>query len=223
VGPATTPGHDATMLVINYDGSRPEMCGNGLRTVALVVATDLGRDHVVIDTDAGPRACDVQGAAGPVAVGLAGQVTVDMGPGRDLGPVSVPAFARPFTRVSMGNPHAIVLCAAGEDPEHLARTVGPKVERDPAFPAGTNVEFYAVDRDGLRLWVFERGVGITEACGTGACATAFAAAHAGHVPFDAPVAVHLPGGTLKITVPATPDAGLAMRGPARVVFRGSVD
>ena len=223
VGPAQSPGAAATMIVINHDGSRPEMCGNGLRTVALVVAADLGHDEVTIDTDAGPRHCQVRRGPGTVGPGLEGDVVVDMGPGRDDGTATVDAFGRPFARVSMGNPHAIVFTEGNEDPERLARTVGPDVERASAFPEGTNVEFCAVGDEGLRLWVWERGCGITDACGTGACATAYAAARAGHIAFDTPTTVRLPGGPLQITVPTEAGAGIRMEGPARVVFAGTTD
>lgn len=222
VGPALGPESAATMIVINHDGSRPQMCGNGLRTVALVVAADLEVDGVTIDTDTGPRHCVVRYDHGPVAPGLHGDVVVDMGPGRDDGTARVDAYPRPFTRVSMGNPHAIVFTKADEDPEQLARTVGPQVERASAFPEGTNVEFCAVGDDGLRLWVWERGCGITDACGTGACATAYAAAEAGLIAFDTATTVTLPGGPLQITVPSEAGAGIEMDGPARVVFAGTV-
>lgn len=221
VGPAQQPGHDATMRVINFDGSVPQMCGNGLRCVALLLAADLGRPITIVDTDAGPRRCEARprGVAGP---GLVGEVDVDMGPGRDLGPVSAASFSRPFAAVSMGNPHAVAFTGPGEDPEALARAHGPSVEIDPAFPEGTNVEFCRVDGDALVLWVWERGCGITAACGTGACATAFAAAHSGLARFDAPIGVSLPGGRLEITVPSDDRAGIRMRGPARVVFSGEL-
>jgi diaminopimelate epimerase len=221
VGPPRVAGHDATMVVANHDGSRPEMCGNGLRAVALVVAAELGRTEVTIDTDAGPRTCRVD-ARGEVGPGLEGEVEVDMGPGHDLGPATVAAFGRPMTRVSVGNPHAIVFTEAAEDPETLARSLGPLIERDAAFPEGTNVEFCAVEADQLRLWVWERGCGITDACGTGACATAYAAARAGHIRRGAPTTVRLPGGLLEITVPLDDRAGIRMRGPARVVFAGTM-
>jgi diaminopimelate epimerase len=120
----------------------------------------------------------------------------------------------------MGNPHAVAFVGPHEDPEALARRIGPGVERAPEFPAGTNVELARVGPEGVLLWVWERGCGITLACGTGACATVVAAARRGLVPTDAPVTVHLPGGPLEIRVPADPMAGVRMRGPARVVFRG---
>ena len=218
VGPPQHAGSDATMRVINHDGSRPQMCGNGLRCVALLLAADLGRPGIVVDTDAGTKRCEAH-PDGPPGPGCRGEVTVDMGTGRDLGTVQAAAFARPLKAVSMGNPHAIAFTRPGEDPEALARTHGPAIEVDPAFPEGTNVEFCAAGEE-LVLWVWERGCGITAACGTGACATAFAAAHAGLAPFDTPVAVKLPGGRLEITVPERPAAGIRMRGPARVVFAG---
>ena len=190
VGPPRREGSDASMRVINHDGSRPQMCGNGLRCVALHLAADLGRTTIDVDTDAGLRRSEAhpRGAPGP---GSHGEVAVDMGPGRDLGRVLAAAFERPLAAVSMGNPHAIVFTRPGEDPEALAREHGPAIEVDAAFPEGTNVEFCAAGEE-LLLWVWERGCGITAACGTGACATAFAAAHAGLAPFDAPVTVRLP-------------------------------
>lgn len=216
LGPPRVAGHDASMWVVNHDGSRPEMCGNGLRCVALV-ATGVGRHVITVDTDAGPRRCEVIAERAE-----AGEVEVDMGPGRSLGERSPAAGeGRTFDAVSMGNPHAVAFVGAGEDPEALARRIGPGVERAPEFPEGTNVELARVRDDGsVLLWVWERGCGITEACGTGACATAVAGVRRGLLPADVPITVQLPGGPLEIRVPADPGAGVRMRGPARVVFRG---
>jgi diaminopimelate epimerase len=154
-----------------------------------------------------------------------GWVEVDMGPAVEMGDTA-PAAAdgRTFLGVSMGNPHAIAFVGAGEDPEVLARVLGPGVTADPAYPEGTNVEFARVQDDGrIRLWVWERGAGLTAACGTGACATAAAAVRSGRLAGDAPVWVDLPGGALRIEVPADPTAGVTMAGPARVVFTGELD
>lgn len=219
VGPPTTPGAAATMIVINHDGSRPEMCGNGLRCVALVVAD--GVRDVVIDTDAGPKPCRVTAADG--GIWLHGHVSVDMGPPRLLGPRE-PAAApgRPFLAVSMGNPHAITFVGADEDPEQLARTLGPAIERDPLFPDRTNVEFARARPDGgFTLWVWERGCGITHACGTGACATLAAATARGLAPCGRDVTIALPGGDLRVRQDA-PEAPIWMTGPARVVFAGQL-
>ncbi|MCX4244697.1 diaminopimelate epimerase [Paraliomyxa miuraensis] len=215
LGPPREDGHDASMWVINHDGSRPQMCGNGLRCVALVVA-GTGTREVTIDTDAGPRRCRVTADAID-----AGEVEVDMGPGVELGEHRPTAGeGRTFTGISMGNPHAVTFVGPSEDPEALARRIGPGVERSPEYPEGTNVELAQVRSDGVLLWVWERGCGITQACGTGACATAVAAVRAGLQPSEAPIAVHLPGGSLEIRVPAEPSQGVRMRGPARVVFEG---
>lgn len=218
LGPPRVAGHDASMWVVNHDGSRPEMCGNGLRCVALVAA-GVGRHVLTIDTDAGPRRCAVTADGAEH-----GEVEVDMGPGASLGErTPTVGEGRTFDAVSMGNPHAVAFVAATEDPEALARRIGPGVERAPEFPEGTNVELARVEPDGgVRLWVWERGCGITEACGTGACATAVAGVRRGLLPTDVPITVHLPGGPLEVRVPAAAEAGVLMRGPARVVFRGTL-
>ncbi len=219
MGPAVHPDSDASMVVVNFDGSRPEMCGNGLRCVALVAAGP-GERTVHIDTDAGVRRCDV---SAPDA--MHGDVEVDMGPGTELG-AQTPAVAlgRTLHGVSMGNPHAIAFTGPDEDPRELAHRLGPAIETaHDHYPDGTNVEFCRVQGDTLVLWVWERGCGITDACGTGACATAVAAARQGLVPTDQDVTVRLPGGDLHIQVPAAPHAGVRMRGPATVVFQGTMD
>lgn len=218
LGPPREAGHETSMWVVNHDGSRPEMCGNGLRCVALVVA-GVGEREVVIDTDAGLRRCAVK-----ADTETSGDVEVDMGPGVAEGERRPAAGeGRTFDAISMGNPHAVAFVEPSEDPEALARRIGPSIERAPEFPEGTNVELARVQFDGsVLLWVWERGCGITQACGTGACATAVAAARRGLVPTETPVTVHLPGGALEIRVPADPSAGVRMRGPARVVFRGSL-
>lgn len=225
VGPPTSPAAHASMWVVNHDGSRPEMCGNGLRCVALWVAAREAERTVVIDTDDGAKRCTV--TSGPDAltraVGMRAEVEVDMGAARHGTAVTPESAAgRTFSRVSMGNPHAVAFVGPGEDPEALARQHGPAVETDPDFPEGTNVEFAAVDPDGtITLWVWERGCGITDACGTGACATAAAAVAAGLLPAGAAARVQLPGGPLTITVPDD-GGGVLMCGPARFVFRGEL-
>jgi diaminopimelate epimerase len=201
-------GTDAAMRILNADGSRPEMCGNGLRCAALWLSRDHGQARVRVDTDAGLRVCTVEHDL----------VDVDMGPAT-VG-AAVTLNGRTWVRVSVGNPHAISWVDADEDPEALARAIGPVVERDPAFPEGTNVELAKIEGDAITLWVWERGCGITHACGTGATATVAAAVGAGRLPAEVPVRVQLPGGPLWITAPADPAASLRMRGPARIVFEG---
>jgi diaminopimelate epimerase len=216
VGPPRTAEAAATMIVVNHDGSRPEMCGNGLRCVALAVAGSVRQ--VVIDTDAGSKPCAVREFHPGTCP--SGQVAIDMGPPALLGPRRV--GGRSFAAVSMGNPHAIAF-VRDEDPEALARGDGPAVERDPQFPGRTNVEFARLEADGsITLWVWERGCGITSACGTGACATLAAAIAEGLAPYARDVVVRLPGGPLVLRQDRA-GASITMTGPARVAFVGEVE
>jgi len=205
--------HAARMKVVNADGSVPEMCGNGLRCVALHVARlrKIDRGELSIETDAGVLACAVDGDRVTVAMGI---VTV-AGP-REL---SVDGESVPLTVADAGNPHAILF---GELSRARIETLGPKIATHAAFSAGTNVEFANVADGGIDLVVWERGVGITLACGTGACATTAVACREGRVPYDAPVDVRLPGGTLSITIERATGRA-TMRGPARRVFGGIYD
>jgi len=222
VGPPSTTDAVRTMWVINHDGSRPEMCGNGLRCVALFVAAQVQRSTVTIDTDDGPKRCVVS----PVPTetphaGMHAEVQVDMGSARHGEPTTPQSGdGRHFASVSMGNPHAIAFVGADEDPEMLARRWGPGLEVDAAFPEGTNVEFARVDGGSIVLWVWERGCGITDACGTGACATAAAAVAQGLLAADTAIVVQLPGGPLAITVGT--DRTVRMRGAATIVYRGEL-
>ncbi|MEO6602851.1 MAG: diaminopimelate epimerase, partial [Polyangiaceae bacterium] len=123
-----------------------------------------------------------------------------------------------FSMVSMGNPHAISFDA--ELDEQWLDRLGPEFSAQ--FPAGTNVELVVKREErALEVLVWERGVGRTLACGTGACAVAVAAARQGRVPFDIEIEVRLPGGPLHITV-ARETLDVTMRGPARRVFSGEV-
>ncbi|HEX3346072.1 MAG TPA: diaminopimelate epimerase, partial [Polyangiaceae bacterium] len=183
----------------------------GVRCVALHVAAARGQTGGVvrIDTDAGERTCALDGD---------GMVTVDMGVVRVLGDRAVDVDGRPvvLALADAGNPHAVLFGAfARGDVEHL----GPRIATHPAFPRGTNVEFACVQGDGIDVVVWERGVGVTMACGTGACATAAVACEKGLAARGKPVAVRLPGGRLDVTVA---DGGrTTMRGPARRVFSGT--
>jgi diaminopimelate epimerase len=128
----------------------------------------------------------------------------------------------PVTAVSMGNPHAITFVPSHADAQRLATTIGPRVETHPWFPRKTNAEFaHVISRREMDLVVWERGCGITLACGTGACATVVAAVITGRAEEGSDVLVHLPGGDLVITV----QKGLSnvlMRGPALHVFDGEL-
>jgi diaminopimelate epimerase len=214
--PPKSSGADARMVVINADGSIPEMCGNGLRCVALHVARAKGirEGTLTFDTDAGMKPCRIDDGDDR------GLITVDMGVVRWTEDVSLDldGDAWELSLGDAGNPHAITRRLATMD---QIRHVGPRIEKHPRFPAGTNVEF-AVMRSPteIDLVVWERGVGITQACGTGACATVAVAVTKGWSPANSEVSVKLPGGVLHIRMDAHGHA--IMRGPARHVFAGSV-
>jgi diaminopimelate epimerase len=201
------------MIVRNADGSRPEMCGNGLRCVAGHLMNERGEGTFLVATDAGERACEVR-AAGEGRF----DVLVDMGVAR-RGQDLVAEFGgreHRFLTIDMGNPHAVTF---ERYDDAILDTLGPAVSTLP--PGGTNVELCRQLPDRIAVVVWERGVGRTLACGTGACAVAAAACDTGRARFDAPVTVALPGGLLEITVAATTRA-VRMRGPARRVFSGEV-
>jgi diaminopimelate epimerase len=207
---------DARMIVINSDGSVPEMCGNGVRCVALHVARSRGLKSgiVRVETAAGLRACTVEADADEATV------AVDMGVvrvGEDL-IVEVDGERVTLVLADAGNPHAVTFGAFHRgDVERL----GSRIAVHPAFPEGTNVEFAAVPDPGgdIDLLVWERGVGLTLACGTGACATAAVACAKGLASYDVPIGVRLLGGRLQVTVEK--NGRTTMRGPARHVFDGA--
>ena len=211
--PPRTPGAAATMHIHNADGSVALMCGNGIRCVARHLAETRGLSGpLTIDTDSGPRACTVhRGPGGEVEA-----VSVEMGPARLLGEqlFTVGGEKLRAVRVDMGNPHAVLF---DEPTVPRAARVGPAIERQ--VPGGVNVGFVRPWPGGLDLVVWERGCGVTDACGTGACAAAVASVQAGTIPAGQPVEVRLPGGAHTITV--WPDLSrVTMRGPAERVFQG---
>jgi diaminopimelate epimerase len=233
---------DARMRVLNADGSEAEMCGNGLRCVAKVLYESdpaLRRPLLRIDTGAGRLDCTIDAAGGQVR-----SVAVEMGrprltreeipmtPGANpravREPISVKGGRFAMTAVSMGNPHAIIFVDdAAANLRALAEQYGPALEVDPLFPRRTNVEFARIRQSPggqaeIDLVVWERGCGITLACGTGACATVAAACVEQRLRPGVEIPVHLPGGTLHITV-APELSGVRMRGPAVSVFRAELD
>lgn len=184
------------MHIFNSDGSEAEMCGNGLRCVVRLALRGAIGERVSVDTDAGPR----RGWLLPD-----GRVRVTLGTARLLQPdVAIDALGhrRRAIGVSMGNPHLVLEpWPEGTDLLELARTLGPTLEHHALFPDRTNVGFLAPTKDALRLVVFERGVGITEACGTGAAAAAVAARRFGVRDVSA---IDLPGGRLEVAILGDP-------------------
>ncbi len=213
---------DVFLRFHNADGGEVDACGNGTRCAAALVMAETGRDNLTIETGAGLLAAR---AAGP------GRITVDMGEARtawadiplaremdtlrlDLarGPLSGPVA------VNVGNPHAVFFVddAAAVD---LA-TLGPELEHDPLFPERANIEAAQVaGADTLRVRVWERGTGITRACGTGACAAAVAAARRSLTARR--VTVILDGGPLEIEW--REDGHVMMTGPVAIAFTGELD
>jgi len=213
--PPRTPGAAAAMHIYNSDGSVAEMCGNAIRCLARhLVETRGAPADLTIDTDSGPRRCRLHRLPGGEV-----EVSVEMGPARVEGEADYAVGAERLhaVRVDMGNPHAVLF----DDPSRArARAVGPALEA--AVPGGVNVGFARTGPTGIDLVVWERGAGLTEACGTGACAAAVAAVRAGTARPGAPVEVRLPGGALQVTV--APDLrDVSMRGPATRVFAGETD
>jgi diaminopimelate epimerase len=228
-------GAAAAYRIWNADGSLARQCGNGARCVAAWLVRDgVDEDRFVLDSPAGRHEVERVGGdrytidmGAPVfeaeAIPLLGIEAID-----DLYALDValadardePRQTLHFGAVSMGNPHAVLLV------EDIARapvdSVGPALQQHAAFPESVNVGFAEiVSRDRVRLRVYERGVGETLACGSGACAAVAVLTRQGRVDGDRGVAVSLPGGELHIHY--DPGAGaVRMTGPAAFVFEGEL-
>ncbi len=232
VRPASVPDADYFMLYYNSDGTTAEMCGNGVRCFAKYLV-----DHGLIAEDVNDIRVQTLGGVRPLTVtraadGTMDTATVDMGvpilsaPDIPMAlaadvvldhPIETEVGTFAVTAVSMGNPHAVIwVDDVDTAPVH---TVGPIIETHPLFPAKTNVEFaQSVSDDHIRLRVWERGVGETLACGTGACATLVAAVLGCSVGREA--TIELPGGELRIRWDT--DEHVYMTGPATEVYCGIV-
>ena len=206
-------GHNALrMVILNADGSRPEMCGNGVRCVAAAVAMHEGLTPgavIEVQSDAGPRPAVLRDR-----IDGGWLVEVDMGVAQVSSDELSVQGAQPVIAVDMGNPHGVLFEPRGDDAEIVR-----EVTALGAFPKGVNVEFVRVERDGFRVRVHERGVGWTQACGTGACAVAAAAVRERRAHAGKPIRVTLDGGDLTIVI--EPETWrVRMTGPARRVFSG---
>ena len=206
-------GAAPSMIVRNADGSRPEMCGNGLRCVAGFLSGGAPQTTLTIRTDAGDLEADVA----TVSAGVV-RVEAAMGMGRATGTISVPIEGKehPFDTINVGNPHAVTF--ERYDDASIDR-IAPLVER--FVSGGTNVEFVRLVDGQHRVRVWERGVGYTQACGTGAVAVAVAACLSGRAAFDQWQDIGLPGGPLGVRIEQG-TLRARMRGPARRVFRGDL-
>ncbi|MBB3770953.1 diaminopimelate epimerase [Angulomicrobium tetraedrale] len=225
--PPTTEGTSAFVRIINSDGSESGACGNGTRCIALYEAGRTGRDHLLFESVAGLLDCRIAGAAitadmgvprfGWADIPLAGPVADTRAIELQAGPAEAPVLRAPSV-VNVGNPHAI-FWVEDIDAVDLAH-YGPELEHHPIFPARANISLaQIVGADHIRLKVWERGVGLTRACGSAACATAVAAARLGLT--GRRVTVTLPGGDLVIDWRVSDDHML-MTGPAEFEFDGQL-
>ena len=224
---------DFEMEMYNADGTRAEMCGNGIRCVGKYLYDNGmvdGRTSVTVDTLSGVKRLELDVQDGSVQ-----SVRVDMGAAillpRDIpadfegdsvvgAPLVVDEKVYHVTCVSMGNPHCVIFLSEDIDSLDLAR-IGPKFEHHPLFPARINTEFVNVQPDGsLKMRVWERGSGETWACGTGACAVGVAACLTGRAEKGSDITVHLRGGDLNIQYT---DETVFMTGAATTIFEGEIE
>lgn len=216
------PRANARLRFYNSDGSESAACGNGTRCVAAALMEESGQQTAMVETAAGLLTAET---------GANGIVAVDMGPARldwseiplreqadtlslpiELGPLADPAA------VNMGNPHCVFFVDDAEAVDLPA--LGPEIEHHPMFPERTNVEVAAVTGpDRIRLRVWERGAGITQACGSGACATAVAAHRRGLT--GRSVDLDLDGGTLSVEWRENDDH-VVLAGPTALSFAGEL-
>jgi len=227
--PPCTPGTDAFIRIYNNDGSEAGACGNGMRCVADLVAKEKGKNALTFETTSGILNC---------WRGADGMFTVDMGAPKfawneiplaeefrdtraielQIGPIDNPVLHSPSV-VSMGNPHAI-FWVEDVDAYDLHR-FGPLLENHPMFPERANITLaHIVSRDAIIIRTWERGAGLTKACGSAACAAAVAAARLKRT--NRKVKVTLPGGELTIDWRES-DGHVLMTGPVEFEFAGRFD
>lgn len=224
----TTKGTESLVRIYNTDGSEAGACGNGMRCVGWLLAKDLGRDQFKVETRAGVLDTVVRDSS---------SITVDMGEPRfgwqdiplaeefrdtraielQIGPIDHPVLHSPSV-VNVGNPHAI-FWIDDVDAFDLAR-FGPLLENHPVFPERANISLaHVTSRNSIRLRTWERGAGLTQACGSAACAAAVSAARKRLT--ERNVDVILPGGTL--AVQWGDDNHILMTGPVEFEYEGVID
>jgi diaminopimelate epimerase len=205
----------------NADGSVAEMCGNGARVfVAFLREAGLTEDdHFQIATRGGPREVRVRPSDGLTTIGMGPAEFLEVG--LAVSAAEEPGRTRPAAGVLMPNPHAVTWVEDVADAGALR--AAPEVSPRQAFPDGANVEFvHVVTHNHIQMRVFERGVGETLSCGTGACAAAVATVHrTGAGPAGQSVRVDVPGGELRVLW--RPDGEVELTGPAVLVARGTLD
>jgi len=216
----TSTRADVFMEIWNADGSRVGACGNATRCVGMLMLNETGKTTASIETDAGLLSATLSPLGisvnmGPARTGwrdipLAHEMATDNGT-FTLGALSSPGF------VNMGNPHVIFFVDDAETT--LIEEVGPYVETHGLFPQRANVSIASIADNIIRLRVWERGAGITQACGSAACASVVAATRKGLL--DRRATVRLDGGDLAVEWLA--DGTVEMAGPATLVYKGECD
>ena len=240
--PSPLAGHDARFIYLNSDGSVGEMCGNGIRCFAQFVR-HIGlapADALTIDTLAGTiRPTHLPDGRVQVSMGapILEPALIPFAPpnaphgdpafyslAMDVGLPPHVSYDLKVAAVSMGNPHCIIWQHVQPEEYSLdPATVGPQVETHQDFPKKTNVEFAElVSPTHARLVVWERGCGLTQACGTGACATVVSGINAGFLTANTPVTVTLPGGDLSIQWSGNPADAVEMTGPAAISYTATL-
>lgn len=205
---------DLRMRIWNSDGGEVESCGNATRCVVQLTGAK------AIDSDGGLLKGETLGAEVEVAIGEPrftwDEIPIAYPIDTEALPLAWDSLARPQA-INVGNPHLIFFV---DDPNSVdLEELGPRIENDTAFPERINVNVAKVSNDGIRLRTWERGAGLTLACGTGACATAVAAIRSKRA--VSPVRVTMPGGSL--TVAWEPGQPIRMRGSANHVFDGEIE
>lgn len=227
IGKATDPEADFSMRILNNDGSEAMMCGNASRCIGKYLSDKhlTNKNPIKLQTLSGIKVLHLHYGDD----GLVDSVKVDMGEPSDMEPLSLKIVTgdgeeREFcgTYVSMGNPHFVVFLEDSEDVETFQlEKYGPLLEHHEAFPNRCNIEFAQLLADGtVRMRVWERGSGITLACGTGSCATAVATKLTGRG--DNNTNIKMDGGTLNIEWDETTNR-VMMTGPAAIAFEGEIE
>lgn len=207
----------ARMEIFNADGSQAEMCGNGIRAAALYLAKQSHKTQYAIETLAGTKFVEIQGTEVIVNMGEPVLGAHARNPQGEL--LELKTRRLHFHEINMGNPHAVFF--VNSHGAELARELGPEIERHARFPQRTNVEFVEIkSSDTIRVHVWERGAGVTLACGTGACASGVASLLIQKV--SGMVNVELPGGRLRVRWEGAGQPTW-MQGPATEVFRGEIE
>ncbi|WP_417793559.1 diaminopimelate epimerase [Terasakiella pusilla] len=220
--PAKDSAADVFMRIRNADGNEVEACGNATRCIARLMMDELGKTEVTVETVVGLLHARDAGDTVTVNMGQARLGWQDIPVAEDCDTLTMPLTVGPLegpVGVNVGNPHAVFFVPNCESVDLEA--AGPHVETHPFFPERTNVEVVTKQDDGsLRMRVWERGVGITQACGTGACAVLVAAVRRGIIDGRAADVV-LDGGTLHIEW--LENGEILMTGPASRAYSGSFD